>query len=232
MDVVADNEHRKLFSCEPCRRAKLKCDHNSPICGRCARRGKQSECMYHPAPLTKPRTGLGPQRTMSIPRAHDSTQSSYPATGADGSRPSDSLSPPSSTRTLSAQKQTVSGSTDSRSLGYRSAEASPAGHMPYSSNEGSQPPSTASVQIPESDMSFRDISQGYLGATSYSAVYAEHQSILQTPHVEETPENLLPVTSVEKIQQGAQVLSILKDFPVYRQFMQRWFELSDGIMVM
>ncbi|KAF1811424.1 hypothetical protein P152DRAFT_399088 [Eremomyces bilateralis CBS 781.70] len=45
----------KQQSCEPCRKAKVKCDHASPVCGRCRIRGRASQCYYHPAPLTKPR---------------------------------------------------------------------------------------------------------------------------------------------------------------------------------
>lgn len=39
-------------SCEPCRIAKLRCDHTRPVCGRCSRKGKPNGCVYHPAPLT------------------------------------------------------------------------------------------------------------------------------------------------------------------------------------
>lgn len=78
-------------------------------------------------------------------------------------------------------------------------------------------------------MSFRDSRTGFLGATSYSAVYAENPNILQTPDVDEAPEP--PYTSAEKIQQGAHVLSMLKDLPVYQRFTQRWFEMCDGIIV-
>lgn len=43
----------KLQSCEPCRKGKLRCDHMMPTCGRCARRNKAEQCIYHPAPLTR-----------------------------------------------------------------------------------------------------------------------------------------------------------------------------------
>lgn len=44
----------QLSSCEPCRKSKLRCDHNRPICGRCARsRPSQTRCYYHPAPMAK-----------------------------------------------------------------------------------------------------------------------------------------------------------------------------------
>lgn len=41
-----------LSSCEPCRRSKLKCDHTIP-CGRCRRRKRPTQCVYHPAPMTR-----------------------------------------------------------------------------------------------------------------------------------------------------------------------------------
>lgn len=40
-------------SCEPCRKAKVKCDHRSPCCRRCEARGISASCVYHPAPLTR-----------------------------------------------------------------------------------------------------------------------------------------------------------------------------------
>ncbi|KAL4762199.1 Zn(II)2Cys6 transcription factor [Aspergillus foveolatus] len=45
----------RLSSCEPCRKAKLRCDHQSPVCGRCLSNGHSGRCFYHPAPLTQPR---------------------------------------------------------------------------------------------------------------------------------------------------------------------------------
>lgn len=43
----------QLSSCEPCRKAKLRCDHATPTCGRCAQRQQTELCVYHPAPLTQ-----------------------------------------------------------------------------------------------------------------------------------------------------------------------------------
>ncbi|KAL4866419.1 hypothetical protein BDV12DRAFT_132868 [Aspergillus spectabilis] len=40
-------------SCEPCRKDKVRCDHGVPICGRCQKRNRASQCFYHPAPLTR-----------------------------------------------------------------------------------------------------------------------------------------------------------------------------------
>jgi hypothetical protein len=41
----------QLQACEPCRKAKVRCDHATPECSRCARRSLS--CVYHPAPMTK-----------------------------------------------------------------------------------------------------------------------------------------------------------------------------------
>lgn len=40
-------------ACEPCRKQKVSCDHTTPHCGRCIRKGIASICIYHPAPMTR-----------------------------------------------------------------------------------------------------------------------------------------------------------------------------------
>ncbi|OJJ73079.1 hypothetical protein ASPBRDRAFT_40711 [Aspergillus brasiliensis CBS 101740] len=53
--MSAPRRNGQLSSCEPCRKSKLRCDHAAPTCNRCVRRGRSDLCVYHPAPLTKPR---------------------------------------------------------------------------------------------------------------------------------------------------------------------------------
>lgn len=53
--MAAPRRNGQLSSCEPCRKSKLRCDHQSPICGRCLCHGQAERCFYHPAPLTQPR---------------------------------------------------------------------------------------------------------------------------------------------------------------------------------
>lgn len=172
---------------------------------------------------------MGPQRTRPAPRA--STETPYPTGKADRQPASGLISPPLSTSTAPGQDRAVSGPILARPIGYNSSASSPAAPMSYTPVEGSKQSWAASIQSPESTMSFRDSRTGFLGATSYSAVYAENSNILQTPDIEETPVDT-PGTSTDRIQQGAQVLSMLKELPVYRKFTQRWFELSDGAVVM
>ena len=70
-------------------------------------------------------------------------------------------------------------------------------------------------------MSFRDSKAGFLGPTSYSAVFTENPGSLSVISEPENPPHLPPV-SAEKIQQGAEVLSMLRDMPIYQKFTQRW----------
>lgn len=43
----------KQQACEPCRKQKVSCDHTTPHCGRCVRKGIAPMCIYHPAPMTR-----------------------------------------------------------------------------------------------------------------------------------------------------------------------------------
>lgn len=43
----------KLQACEPCRKRKIRCDHDQPHCGRCKKTKQESQCYYHPAPLSR-----------------------------------------------------------------------------------------------------------------------------------------------------------------------------------
>ncbi|PWY88198.1 chromatin structure remodeling complex protein RSC3 [Aspergillus heteromorphus CBS 117.55] len=52
--MSAPRRNGQLSSCEPCRKSKLRCDHSTPTCLRCTRRGRSELCVYHPAPMTKP----------------------------------------------------------------------------------------------------------------------------------------------------------------------------------
>ncbi|PYH92072.1 hypothetical protein BO71DRAFT_432238 [Aspergillus ellipticus CBS 707.79] len=57
-----------LPSCEPCRKSKLRCDNDRPVCGRCTKRKIAAICFYHPAPMTKrATTEAGPARESRRP---------------------------------------------------------------------------------------------------------------------------------------------------------------------
>ncbi len=81
-------------------------------------------------------------------------------------------------------------------------------------------------------MSFRDSKRGFLGPTSYNAVFSENPGSLAviTEADSDDHSNLPPITA-EKIRQGAEVLSILRDMPTYQKFTQRWFDLAEGMVI-
>jgi hypothetical protein len=56
----------KPQSCEPCRKAKSACDHSLPTCGRCARRGVTSLCIYHPNPMTRSGQNAGASKLREV----------------------------------------------------------------------------------------------------------------------------------------------------------------------
>ena len=216
----------KLFSCEPCRRGKLRCDHNNPVCGRCARRGKPDQCIYHPAPLTKPRNspGPGPQGT-SKPSSRASTVAPYPSAAPERLQ-SGLISPPASNETQQQGpiRQLDRGSSDhqsaTRPLGVHSVIPSPVEERIGSS--------AVSYNSPESGMSFREGKVGFLGPTSYSAIFTENSSSLGIVEQDEVDDRALPPVTVDKIKQGAEVLALLKDMPLYERFTQRFHEMCDG----
>ncbi|KAK1063367.1 hypothetical protein LTR74_009523 [Friedmanniomyces endolithicus] len=211
----------KLFSCEPCRRGKLRCDHGTPVCGRCSRRDKPEQCIYHPAPLTKPRgsPGVGPTRTHSR---------------ASLERPSSGLaSPPASTETSSLDSSAFRPVNHRVSLDRGAILQSPRPPMAPPSSEDKGTSRSASLASPDGSMSFREGKVGFLGPTSYSAVFSENPSSLGAgfPDEIEDASDLGPIAP-ERIQQGAEILALLRDVPLYEKFTQRWFDLCDGILVM
>lgn len=46
-----------LSSCEPCRKSKLRCDHQFPTCARCARTSKSDQCIYRRSPTRTANSG-------------------------------------------------------------------------------------------------------------------------------------------------------------------------------
>jgi hypothetical protein len=56
----------KEQACEPCRKAKMRCDHALPVCLKCQRRSIADRCVYLEAPETKQKVQRS--RGLSLPR--------------------------------------------------------------------------------------------------------------------------------------------------------------------
>lgn len=50
-------------ACEPCRKAKVKCDHSLPTCMKCIRRKNPYKCIYLPAPMSQQKTPRSLERS-------------------------------------------------------------------------------------------------------------------------------------------------------------------------
>lgn len=253
MAGVSYRRNGKLFSCEPCRKGKLKCDHTTPTCGRCLRRGKADQCIYHPAPLTKPR-GIGgdttktssPQQIPTAPRfspypqprssggmispslSTDSTQQHETQLGTSATKTDSPRQIPTAPRFSSYPQPQSYGGTINPSL---STESTPVLHTHPVRDASSSV--SYSVATGESCTSYRDSRHGFLGPTAFTSVFAENSE--STGFDEPDPlldaKDLAPVPQ-EKIQQGADVLAALRDMPLFRQFTRRWFDLYDGLIIL
>lgn len=168
-----------------------------PTCGRCARRNKVEQCIYHPAPLT---------RALPTPHPSESDAGQSPTSGHQAYEDSSELlstgQPITSVRSGDSSIQNV---------------ASQLGSL----NEQTWIPSPSFQR-----------NTGFLGATSYSAILSENEvSIGIGPANSESILNLITDVSQTYMQRGADVLFLLKDMPLFNRFIERWFSLSRGIVV-
>ena len=168
-------------SCEPCRKSKLRCDHSTPICGRCTRRGQPNLCIYHPAPLTQD-PGLQ-QRKRRRYNNDDNTEQTLNQLPL--------VSPP--------------------------ATASPEGGLSdaYSAkwNQKETPNSTA----------------GFLGLTSFSSVFTEHDSCLGTGIKLFSGNVNTNTPDPKQIDLGAQILRLLsQDILFYERLIKARFKVFKG----
>jgi hypothetical protein len=69
---------RKTFSCDTCRKRKLKCDRELPICGRCQKSGNAASCIYEhpPGPATQLAASQMPMTAERVLKFHPTFASS------------------------------------------------------------------------------------------------------------------------------------------------------------
>ncbi|RSL56410.1 hypothetical protein CEP54_008837 [Fusarium duplospermum] len=65
-------------ACDPCRRAKLACDHTRPICSRCRSQQKQGLCTYRVSPFKRKRASDSSPRQESRPSRRRVSQDASP----------------------------------------------------------------------------------------------------------------------------------------------------------
>ena len=71
---------------------------------------------------------------------------------------------------------------------------------------------------------------GFLGSTSYAAVFTEGESQIGLDTDDVHPA-VVPASSPEDalVKEGAAVLALLSDFPVYEPFLEQWLDYARGI---
>lgn len=179
----------KIQSCEPCRKRKLRCDHILPTCGRCARRNRSDQCIYHPAPLTK-------------------AKSSSNGTGPIGNE----TSGPGHESPLNATEENLISSATASSDLYLSANGSPRRRSPVRTDP--------------------KVSHGFLGPTSYSAIFSENQNTIDLGS-DLNGSLLTDRNSVtrDRICKGAEVLLLLNNSALISKFIDRWFAICEGLTI-
>ncbi|TLD17301.1 uncharacterized protein PgNI_00180 [Pyricularia grisea] len=135
-------------ACEPCRKRKLACDHSLPTCSRCKRRNAESSCVYLIASGSPART----------------------TRGSDGNLRQRSTRPTTTTNTTSTPIHPVREQQPSHH-----ARPASALHSPLASSSSSITPNSSGA--PTSPSIAID-TPGYLGPTSFSAVFREAQGHL------------------------------------------------------
>ncbi|KAF2464247.1 uncharacterized protein BDR25DRAFT_97671 [Lindgomyces ingoldianus] len=203
----------KLQSCEPCRKGKLRCDHMMPTCGRCARRNKPEQCVYHPAPLTK---------TTTLPTPH--------ATESSGSPPSVAATYDFNSASFSNLQFPPFDNTPVYQPRVPRASSLPA--QPWSSNHqpsiddlARRPPCYPDSQLRGGSISFQQTA----GFVSHSAILNENESSIGI-----LPPNSAAnqsVVSQYHIEKGVAILTLLKDFPQIDKYIDKWFSLTRGIII-
>ncbi|KAL5381318.1 hypothetical protein DPSP01_007309 [Paraphaeosphaeria sporulosa] len=211
----------KLQSCEPCRRGKLRCDHMMPTCGRCARRNKAHQCVYHPAPLTK-RTSLPTPSTESDPRSP-----SIPLQSTEWGAPTPVVHP-----------LTTTSQTESAINSQPSYVVNPPAALPRTARATSLPAhprlTIDELRRPLPEAHVRGDSLNKLPAAGFvhhTAILDEYElSIgIQRPNAEDP--NASTVISPLYIERGAAVLTLLKDPSILQRYLDKWFSFGRGIVL-
>ncbi|KAF2224027.1 hypothetical protein BDZ85DRAFT_96216 [Elsinoe ampelina] len=231
----------KPFSCEPCRKGKLKCGHELPTCSRCLRRGKQADCIYHPAPMTRNRSSpihkddRAPASLSSAIRSATDPQLASLSLFTQPPPPSRPFPPPAQPLQQHQQQPTPPEFLQYNGQGrFRSANSAP---IKTASSSTSASPLTSSASVSKyanhsgrSNEHMKD-KTGFLGKTAFSAVFTDNERSLGIE--DEEPERSSSPTpiSTEKIHKGAQVLHYLRNMNLFRNIFERWFRGADGITI-
>ncbi|KAH7377712.1 hypothetical protein BKA66DRAFT_560870 [Pyrenochaeta sp. MPI-SDFR-AT-0127] len=234
----------KLQACEPCRKGKLRCDHMVPTCGRCARRNKSGQCVYHPAPLTKKTSIPTPQHTNSEQSSpelssvyHAFSEQPHARTPSfselERAKRTEILQPfpflVHSVEHSPVPTTNVLANSSDESANSRLSRASSLPAQPWTESQRN----AEELRRPLPDHHIRTDVFNFDNRSTFinhSAVLAENEiSIgIQPPNTDSTPMSKVLQSQIDR---GAVVLTLLKDLPTIQKYIDKWFSFAGGIVV-
>ncbi|KAI0427257.1 hypothetical protein F5Y09DRAFT_316869 [Xylaria sp. FL1042] len=199
----------KLQSCEPCRKSKLRCDHVVPICSRCVRRKCVDKCVYHPNPLTKKRQPI--ERSLPTPPITVNEETSpVPLPTIESSEPGSPNSADYHTLEVSQ-------------LNYQEVPL----QAPAKLNRAASAPPLHSHRCSGEP---GRVNPGFFGTTNFMCIFSENLSKLGVVSTElEGPKLPRLTISNDQIVRGSNILSFLKDTSLVHDFVNRSFDIGDGV---
>ncbi|KAI0199431.1 hypothetical protein F4808DRAFT_432462 [Astrocystis sublimbata] len=193
----------KLQSCEPCRKSKLRCDHVVPICSRCVKRRCEDKCLYHPNPLTRKR-----ETTQEFPPTPATTSNEATSPTVLPTVETPEPGSPRSPRYLQVGPSQSWGATPQTPPKLNRAASAP----PLHTREPGR------------------LNPGFFGATNPMCIFSENLSKLGVVSAElEGPELPRLMISNNQVVRGGQILSFMEDMTMVNAFLNRFFDLGDGI---
>ncbi|KAH7066564.1 hypothetical protein FB567DRAFT_542217 [Paraphoma chrysanthemicola] len=183
-----------------------------PTCGRCAKRSKQEQCVYHPAPLTKSTNQQDADSPANSPRIN-SFSTAYHST-VDGAGVQDTVVP--------EPKRVRYNEAFERSIPTENLPALPA--SPESVEDLRKPLPAASLQM--NTLGF-DQDTNFM---SHSAVLSEYELKVGIQSFDGLATSASTVTPVQ-IHRGAAVLTLLKDLSTIEKYIDKWYSFAGGIVI-
>ncbi|EED16901.1 conserved hypothetical protein [Talaromyces stipitatus ATCC 10500] len=224
----------QLSSCEPCRKAKLRCDHATPICGRCTQRGQQSTCIYHPAPMTQPRLAIKKselkkkrKREPSLLTERGITSTNflqrYRIPAVDSQHEQHQHQPQNQAIKETDQSEVVAGVPDETTIKLRKSVFSTGFLGPSSFWAAFDEPTESSSNRGASGT---ESSQTYSTPAHSSSRYTESPPGIETMAVVDS-ESESAIADADQIECGARILVLLEDLLLYQKLIQHRFTIME-----
>lgn len=181
---ILRSRNGRPLACEPCRRRKVACDNNQPVCLRCSKRRRQDDCVYA--------TSAADLTNVARPSAAEGLGSSERVYRVR--RPASSSLHP---RAPNHGRRAVTGAEIDRLAAFSKSPVSN-GHSTGNTPKPNRPTRVGSLSSTCSPLPASSQPIGYLGSTAYTSVYQETSTNLSKLQGNAPSVDLLPDPSSEK----------------------------------